>query len=499
MLPTHYAPAIPPFKHQAEALEKGWDREAFAYLMEMGTGKSRTTIDNFCLLYEADKCDAIVILAPKSVYTNWTRLDRDNPGEFQKWLWPSTKQNMRMHAYRAGRKKQDAKERADVLDAMSPGPRILAMNIEALSSTDEAYDFLLSFLKAHRCMVAIDESTIIKNPSATRTKRCIKLAPLAKYRRILTGSPSTGSPSDLWSQFEFLGPGKSLLGARLYTLFRTRYCIMKEITVPGRAVPVKVEVGVQNIEELATYVQRHSFRRRKDECLDLPPKIYMPPRPVELTDEQKKAYNELRKHAMTVIRDVQKQDLPAEVTTNIVITQLLRMHQVLCGHITTDDGRVLELPSRRLNVLMEIIDDTEEQVIIWCKYRPDADKVARELRKIYGENSVAEWHGGIPQADRERGEGEFQAGRKRFMVSTSAGARGRTWTAATLNIYYSQDTDLETRQQSEDRSHRIGTTKSVTYINLVVPGTLDEKIVKALRESRDIAKAVLQEGADAWI
>jgi SNF2 family DNA or RNA helicase len=499
MLPTTYAPAIVPFAHQREALEYGWDRPGYAYLLEMGLGKSRVTIDNFCLLYENDLCDAIIVLAPKSVYTNWTRIDRDNPGEFQKWLWPSAQKDMTMHAYRAGKKKQDAVARTRLLDRVAPGPRILAMNIEALSATDEAYDYVLQFLKAHRCMFVIDESTVIKNPSSVRTKRCVKLAPLAKYRRILTGSPSTGSPSDLFSQFEFLGPGQALLGARLYTLFRARYCILKDMVLPGRPHPIKVEVGVQNIEQLAEYVQRHSFRRRKVDCLDLPPKVYMPPREVELTDEQKKAYAELRRHAMTIIRDAKNQGLEHEVTTQIVITQLLRMHQVICGHIKTDDGQLLELPSNRLKVLMEILEDTEESAIIWCKYRPDAAKVAAALKKTYGENSVAEWHGGVPQADRERGENEFQAGRKRFMVSTSAGARGRTWTKATLNIYYSQDTDLETRQQSEDRSHRIGTTGTVTYINLVVPGTVDEKIIKALREHRDVASAVLAEGIEAWI
>lgn len=501
MLPSTYTPAIPPFNHQYEALEEGWDRPGYAYLLEMGLGKSRVTIDNFSLLYANDMCDAIFVLAPKSVYTNWTRWDADNPGEFQKWLWPKTKENMRMHAYKAGRMKQDAKVREELLDAMSPGPRILAMNIEALSATDDAFNYALKFLRSHRCMLVIDESTVIKNPSAVRTKRCLKLAPLATYRRILTGSPSTGSPSDLWAQFEFLGPGKQLLGvaSRLYTLFRARYCILKELTVPGRAVPVKVEVGVQNIDELAALVARHSFRRRKVDCLDLPPKVYMPPRHVEMTDEQKKAYTELRRHAMTVIRESRENGDPAEVTTQLVITQLLRMHQVICGHVKTDDGRTLEIPSNRLKVLMEIIEDTDESVIIWCKYRPDAARIAAELRKVYGENSVAEWHGGITQAEREYGEGELQAGRKRFMVSTSAGARGRTWTRATLSIYYSNDTDLEVRQQSEDRNHRIGTTSTVTYIDLIVPGTLDEKIVKALREKKDIASAVLREGLEAWI
>lgn len=491
MLPDKYLPAVAPFNHQREAVEAGWDREGFAYLLEMGLGKSRVTIDNFCLLYMMDMVDALLVVAPKSVYTNWTRESRENPGEVQKWIWPQVT-GTRTHAYMAGRKRQDASQRAAILDHVSPGPRILSMNIEALSSTTEAYEFAREFLHSHRVMMVIDESTVIKNPTAVRTKKCIDLARLAKYRRILTGSPSTGSLADLWSQFEFLGPGRSMLGQRLFSLFRARYCVLKEMILPGRTVPIKVEVGSQNVEELAEIVAQHSFRRRKEQCLDLPEKVYMR-REVELTEEQKKAYTELRRHAMTVIRD------GGEVTTQIVMTQLMRMHQVVCGHIKTDDGRLIQLDSNRLRELEQIVGETDESIVIWAMYRPDAELIAATLKKRYGESSVAEWHGGIPQADREAGELDFQAGRRRFMVSTSAGARGRTWTRATLVIYYANSHDLEVRQQSEDRTHRIGTVGTVTYIDMVVPGTVDEKIIEALRDKRDIASAVLREGLTAWI
>jgi len=497
MLPDLYRPELPPFQHQREALEAGWDKEGFGYLLEMGLGKSRVTIDNFCLLFLTHQVDAILVIAPKSVYTNWTRWDDDNPGEFQKWLWPELRKEFAMYAYKAGRVRQDAVQRKAVMEKMAPGPRILAMNVEAISSTEEAFNFAYDFIASHRTLVVIDESTVIKNPTSIRTKKCIRLAAKAKFRRILTGSPSTGSLADLWSQFEFLGPGRSLLGHRLFATFRARYCVLKEMHLPGRPLPVKVEVGSQNVEELAEIVAEHSFRRRKKDCLDLLPKVYLP-REVELTDEQKRAYSELRKHAMTLVRNSRTGE-DEEVTTSIVITQLMRMHQVVCGHIRTDDGNILPLETNRIKVMMEVISEYDDQVVIWCMYRPDADRVVAELKKAFGDDKVAEWHGGVTQAEREAGEADFQAGRRRFMVATKAGARGRTWTAAQLVIYYANDHDLEIREQSEDRTHRIGTTGTVVYVDLIAKDTVDEKIITALRNKKNIAGAVMREGIEAWI
>lgn len=489
MLPDYYLPRSEPFQHQREALEMGWDREAFAYLLEMGLGKSRVLIDNFCLLHERGDVEGLLIIAPKSVYTNWTRVDDENPGELQRWLWRHVSDTARTYTYRAGRARRDAREREEILDAISPGVRILAINAEALSSTMDANEMARRFLRAHRCMIVVDESTLIKNPKSQRTKACLKLAVLANYRRILTGSPSTGSLSDFWAQFEFLAPGRALLGYRLFSTFRARYCVLRDLVVAGRT--IQTEVGPQNIEELAASVARHSYRRRKKDCLDLPPKVYERAE-VELTDEQTKAYAELRRSAMTVIRD-------SEVTTQIVITQLTRMHQVICGHIRTDDGRLIMLKNNRMRVLEQLIEGTDEQIVIWAGYRPDAAAIVEFLKEKYGEGCVAEWHGGVTQANREAGETDFQAGRRRFMVATSAGAKGRTWTAAQLVIYYSNNHDLEMREQSEDRTHRIGTTGTVTYVDLVVPGTLDEKIIESLRRKYSIAHMAVNDGLEAWI
>jgi Mesyanzhinovviridae DNA helicase len=495
-LPSIYTPRSLPMAHQAEALSIGWKREFFGYFLHMGLGKSRIAIDDFLLNYEDDRVDGLIVIAPKSVYTNWSREDKDNPGELQKWLWDKYKDKTRIYLYKAGRAAKDDKIRSWLMDTREPSPRVLLVNVESLATTADATLLIMQFCRVHRTMMIMDESTVIKDHKAKRSKLLIKgnatrpaLATLAAMRRIMTGSPSTGSQSDLWAQFEFLRPRNNPLGYTNFTVFQARFNKLAIMNM-GRY-SFKKEVGPANTDELQRLVGMHSYRRRKEECLDLPPKVYMPWE-VQLTEEQMTVYKELRQFAMAKVQG-------HEASTELVVTQLMRMHQVICGHIRTDDGIVRKLSSNRFAAVEQIISGTDEQVVIWCHYRPDAALVAGELRKIYGENSVGEWHGGNTTT-REQHEADFQAGRRRFLVATDqSGARGRTWTAGTLVIYYSNGYDWEIREQSEDRTHRIGTVGTVTYVDLIARGTTDEKIIRALREKRNIAAAVVNDGLGAWI
>lgn len=491
-LPDTYTPRTPPLQHQLEALGLGWQRDFFAYFLEMGLGKSRVVIDDFLLNYEDERVDGLIIIAPKGVYTNWSRENRENPGELQRWLWEKYRDTARIYMYRAGRKRQDYDVRRHLLDTQLPSPRILLINVEALASTVDAVDLIRQFCKVHRTMLVVDESTVIKNPKARRTKLLIKvLSPLAAMRRIMTGSPSTGSQSDLWAQFEFLRPGANPLGYKHFVTFQARFNKLVILNLGSRS--IKKEAGPANTDELQRLVSLHSFRRRKIECLDLPPKEYRRWE-VELSEEQQTVYREMRRFALANVNG-------HEASTELVVTQLMRMHSIVCGHLKTNDGVVRRLESRRMGAVEHILGATEEQAVIWCHWRPDAMLVVQELRKLYGEDQIAEWHGGISQQQRETFENDFQAGRRRFMVATdAAGGRGRTWTAATLVIYYSNGYDWEIREQSEDRTHRIGTKGTVTYVDIVAPGTVDEKILTALREKRNVARAVVMDGGlETWI
>jgi SNF2 family DNA or RNA helicase len=394
-----------------------------------------------------------------------------------------------VYTWDSAKRRKQGDQQAAVLDTQTPGLKVLVINVEALSHTSDALDLCRKFLRAHKSMIVVDESTLMQDPRSTRSKRLLDLASRAPYKRILTGSPSKGKPTDLFTQFQFLGNG--LLGHTSFYTFRARYCTLREIVASGRT--LKVVTGAQNTEELANRVQRHSFRRRKKDCLDLPEKVYER-REVELTEEQKQAYKEMRTTAMAVLHSGDT------VTTQVVVTQLMRLHQILCGHAKLDDGRVMRLASNRITALQEILEDSDEQTIIWCSYRSDLAAVSRHLKQKYGEEAVAEWYGDIPQAQRETGELDFQAGRRRFMVaSQQAGGKGRNWTAATVVVYYSNSHDLELREQSEDRAHRIGQKNTVTYVDLVVPNSLDEKIIESLRKKKVVVQDILKDGADRWI
>ena len=247
-----------PYAHQLKALEMSWNKEVFAYFMEMGTGKSKVLIDNISMLYDKGKINGALIIAPKGVYKNW--YDSEIPEHMVKHI------NKKVILWQAliNQKQQD---RLDTLFKSEVDLHILIMNVEALS-TKKGKIFAEKFINCHNVLMAIDESTTIKNPSAKRNKSIVSLGVNAKYRRILTGSPVTKSPLDLYKQCEFLDPW--LLGHNSYYTFRTRYAIMKTANFNGRS--VQIVVGYKHLDELADKLKPFSYRVLKDECLDLPKK-----------------------------------------------------------------------------------------------------------------------------------------------------------------------------------------------------------------------------------
>jgi len=190
------------------------------------------------------------------------------------------------------------------------------------------------------------------------------------------------------------------------------------------------------------------------------------------------------------------------VSTVNALTQLMRLHQIVCGHVKLDDGTVTHLPSNRIKELLNVVEETDGKIIIWATYRPDIEAIKIALQKEYGMESVGTYYGDTDQDERQRVLRDFQDLDKplRFFVGNpSTGGYGLTLTAANTVVYYSNSFDLEKRLQSEDRAHRIGQTKNVTYIDLIAPGTVDEKIVKALRDKIDIATQVLGEEIKQWL
>lgn len=469
-----------PFQHQRRALQAMRGREFFALLMEMGTGKTKVAIDDIGILLSEDEIDLAIVFAPKGVYKNWVR--REIPAHMPSDLLSG----IVLGVWESG---GGSSENKKTLEKLLHTRGILVINIEAVSSGDKAMRYIDLLMKNRRVAVYIDESTKIKNHSSNRSKNVMKIGRGAKYRRIMTGSPVTRSPLDLFSQFEFLSPGS--LGSRSFYAFRARYAVMQQKTFGGRS--VDIVVGYRNLDELTDRVSHHSFRVLKEECLDLPAKVYETV-DVDLTDEQRRVYNEVRDEAFSVLENGEI------VSATAIITQILRLQQVVCGHVTDADGVVRTLRSGRVEAMMDVLEEISGKVVIWARFRHDIRCIAEALRETYGDDSVAEFHGGNTATREDEADRFISDPSCRFMVSNQqSGGYGNTWIAANTVIYYSNDYDLEKRLQSEDRTHRAGQTKSVTYIDLVARGTVDEKILHALRKKIDIAAVVLGEGPRAWL
>ena len=371
------------------------------------------------------------------------------------------------------------------------GLTIFVMNVEAFSSLKgRTAGEWFSKRYGSRGMIAVDESTTIKNPKAKRTKALLKIAQNFRYRRLLTGSPVTKSPMDIWAQAEFLRSG--IMGFESFWAFQSRYAVMQKVKMGATA--FTQILGYKNIDELTDRIDSFSFRVLKKDCLDLPEKIYTY-RNVSMTPEQRRMYEGLRTNAMVMFEDGEMTTAPA------VITQLLRMQQVMSGHLKTDEGEMLTFPSTRLDALLEIIEEHQGKAIIWSRFRHDIQTITEALNKRFGEGCAAAYFGDTSDDKRSQIVKDFQNGdRLRFFVGNPATAGyGLTLTEANLVVYYANDFNLETRIQSEDRAHRIGQHNPVTYVDLITEKTIDEKIVKALRNKINIGAAVLGEQAREWL
>jgi SNF2 family DNA or RNA helicase len=454
-----------------------WDKKVFAYFMEMGTGKSKVLIDNIAMLYDKGKINGALIIAPKGVYKTWhdEQIPDHLPEHIEKkiGLWQTN---------------PDSKDMKQLFES-SHDLHILIMNVEAFS-TKKGKTFAAKFLSCHQSMMAIDESTTIKNPKAIRSKTIVDLGKHVVYKRILTGSPVTKSPLDLYNQCFFLDPW--LLNQQSYYAFRTRYAICKKINVSGRQ--IEIVTGYRNLGELSEQLKPFSFRCLKDDCLDLPEKTYMK-RVIQLTEEQQKVYDQMKKLALA--------ELNGKLTTTVnAITQIMRLHQITCGHFKSDDGITQTLKSNRLDQLLDVLSEMEGKAVIWAHYRYDIEVIVEAIKKEYGDKSVVTYFGDTSTDDRQKAIKAIQDPNSpvRFIVGTpQTGGYGITLTGASTMIYYSNGYDLEKRQQSEARIDRIGQMKNMTYIDIIAEKTIDEKIVAALRNKVNIASQVMGEELKEWI
>lgn len=481
-----------PFKHQLHAFLRSRDELDFALLMEMGTGKTKVAIDTAAWLYLRGKIRLLVVIAPNGVHRNW--VDREIPAHMPEWCNPLTLAwSSSLDTTKKGRALIDSV----CWGADHAGLRVVAFNVEAFQQLKGKARMLLErMLTAMPAMLVLDESSRIKTPGATRTKTLCTLSKKARYRRILTGTPVTNSPLDLYSQFKFLGDG--YLGFDNFYSFKHHYAEWSKEHNWKAGKDYEKLVGYRNLPELTQRVEALSYRVLKRDCLDLPPKLYQQ-RSVEMTDQQEALYERLRKQTLLEVEQ-------GSITMQNVLTRMLRLQQVLGGFITTDDGKDVSIFERhrdnpRIMALLDYVEECSGKAIVWARFIPEIKALAASLRAVYGPDSVVEYWGDISKEDRERAVNSFQDDHTvRFFVGNqTTGGIGLTLTAAEYMHYYSNNFSYEVRTQSEDRPHRSGLTHAVTYVDYTTPGTLDEHITTALLRKYDVARQITRDEVRDWL
>lgn len=492
---------LPRFQHQDTAKNLLWQHGVFALIMEQGTGKSRPIIDDWLARIDYGNAQDLVVLAPKGCYMNWIGTE-DEPGELTKWISPERLATLNIAPWRTSL----ASHRQALQNLLrATGPRFLCMNIEALNRGGRARDYLLEFVEGRKVIGVIDESTTIAHEDAKRTEFILDvLAGRFMARRILSGLVAPESPMDLYSQYHFLD--WTILGQRSFYGFRNRYAILNKIDFRPMAQRVEdfknnkksraaeLIVGYRNLEELTQRIMKYSYRVTKDQVLDLPPKIYQF-WDVDLTLEQARVYDEMRELAFARLANGEFS------TASIKLDQLGKMQHILCGHVRKESGEIEDIPENRTQAVVDILQQHSGKAIIWAPYPQALRKIMHRLQKEFGDDSTVSFWGETTFDERLEARSRIQSDEScRFIASNqSVGKFGNTWTACNLVIYYANSFDNEDRQQSEDRAHRIGQTKFVTYIDLRTKGTLDEKLIKVLRKKISIASALQGDEFKEWL
>ncbi len=465
--PSEYAFKTQPYQHQREALDFAYGLDRLAFFMEMGTGKTKTSIDLFSAHMLDGKFSTWVVFCPNAVRRSWMNEIRiHSPIDVEVVIVESGK----------------------TLILGGTKPCVIVVGLESLSGKfrgGTAFDSLINLIGGKKYGVTVDESHLCKNPDANRSKNVDLITKGAVVANVMTGTPVTQGLLDLYMQFEILNP--DILGFGSYFAFRSRYAVMGGYE--NREV-----VGYQNQDELMRAIKPFSFFCRKEDVLDLPPKVYSA-RHVEMSPEQSKAFKEINKEMETIINN-KGQDV--EVFVDQVLAKYTILQQISGGFLNHKDidgvrhTTHLVEPEKnpKIRELLEILEQNPDRsVIVWAKFRQEIHDITQVLKKR--KITCCEYHGGVSDAERNENMLRFNSGEFRVFVSNQqTGGTGLTLNRADLVVYFSNSLKLSERLQSEDRNHRIGQSKSVLYIDLIAEKSRDLEIVNILKNKMDIAEYV---------
>lgn len=480
---------IKPFDHQTEYLNNHADDKLWGLLWEQGTAKTKPIIDNAAYLYDEGKIDAMLVVAPAGVERNW------NTDEIPKHMPSDFAFDVRVHVFRTNKKSTQGHKRSLKALYHHDGLAILLISYNAYM-TKEGKQFCLAFLKHRKCLMVCDEAHNIKSPSAKRTITIVSQGKYADYRRILTGTPISVGPFDLYSQVRFLDEwfwkNKGIHGTVEFRNFFGRWFTAADcLKLHGYDPGYDKLLEFQNLDILTEWLQEVAERVLKDDVLDLPPKLYSK-RYFDLSKEQRAAYTQLDEELMLEIGD-------AVIIAELPIVKLIRFQQIACNYIPVGDNEPYHMftdKNPRLNIMEDLRDETHSPSLVWARFTEDVNQVMDLLGK-----RAVRYDGTIDDDEAEKNKLIFQAGDADWFVGTAQkGGPGLTLTQAKNVIYYSNSFRLIDRLQSEDRAHRAGMDEHpVNYIDLVANDTVDEHIVMNLRDKKDVAAEIQGDTWKEWI
>ena len=454
---------LPPYDHQRNAINQTVDRlkqhGGAALFVDMGLGKSAIAIHVARIL----RPSRILIVCPKGIVPVWKAELRKHIANLPPIIvWDAQKSTT---------KKWASEFRKTVSQPLAIG----IMNVEAFQTDNTRVKRFVTEFSGGLCIV--DESTSIKNPKALRTKKILASSGAFDYRIIMTGTEITNTILDLYAQFAFIVPG--LWGINYYA-FRARYAVLKEIPVAGGRT-VKIVVGFRKVDELLNRVKPYVFRARKEDCFDLPEKIYATI-PVEMNREQKEAYASLKKDMIAEYHGTQ-------ITVTQALTLLLRFHQVTGGFFP-ESHEPLGKSNPKIDALLTDLDDTNEKAIVWCTYKAEIAGVVAALEKAYGKESVVRYTGDESTAEREQAIESFRGDARFFVANPQVAGYGLNLQFCTLQYFYSRNRRMDMNKQAEDRSHRIGTQGACVYKTLLVPHTIDQTIHESIMKKQTLLEGI---------
>jgi SNF2 family DNA or RNA helicase len=486
---TNYPHTIEPFQHQREYLENHVFNKTYGLLWEQGTSKTKPIIDNFCLLYMEGKIDTVIVIAPPGVERNW------NSDEIPKHINPDVALDTLVQIFKTAKKANKDHIRAMRSLFNHNGLSVLLISYNG-SMTVEGKALIRELLKKRKVFYVLDEAHNIKTPAAKRTKFIVSTGKYAEYRRILTGTPVSIGPFDLYSQIKFLDDffwkNKGIDGAVAFRQFFGRWYTDEEHKrLHGYSRGYDQLLEYQNLDKLTLWLKEISGRVLKDEVMDLPPKLYSK-RYFEMSREQRAAYSQMKEEMMLEIGDTL-------ITAELPMVMQLRLQQIACNYIPVGENEPVHMFSDknpRLSVMEGIRDETFHPGIIWARFTHDIDQIMDLLGK-----TAVRYDGKVDDDQAERNKLAFQNGDVQWFVGNAQkGGSGLTLTQAKTMVYYSNSFRLIDRLQSEDRAHRGGMDdRPVHYIDIMADAPIDEHIVSRLRDKREVSSEILEDEIKGWI